>query len=88
MSVHIWNKKDTQMVIRTMRKAGYVIKKINNIYQTLDENGVPWVVNGKPLFSAMPGNNGYLVNFNQQVLFNSKNYKEEQSKNRRNFVGM
>jgi hypothetical protein len=87
MSVHIWNKKDTQMVIRTMRKAGYDIRKIDGIYQTYD-SGKIWLVNGKPLFSAMPGNNGYLVNFNQQVLLNSKNYKEKQSENRRKFIGM
>ena len=71
MSVHIWNKKDTQMVIRTMRRAGYDIRKTDGIYQTYD-NGKIWLVNNKPLFSAMPGNGGYLVHFQENVLLDQQ----------------
>ena len=69
MSVHMWTKKETQQTIKELRKAGYIIEKPNGIYKIIDEDGEPWVdIEGKPLFSAMLGMRGYLVNFNAKLL--------------------
>ena len=69
MSVHMWTKKETQMTISSQRNNGYIIKKLDGIYHAIDENGKPWMIEGKPLFSAMVGNRGYLVNLHEILFF-------------------
>jgi hypothetical protein len=65
----MWTKKETQQTIKELRKVGYIIEKRNGIYKIIDEDGEPWVdIEGKPLFSAMLGMRGYLVNFNASQL--------------------
>ena len=67
MSVHMWTKKETQQTIKELRKAGYIIEKPNGIYKIMYK-GKPWMIDGKPLFSAMIGMGGYLVNFHERLM--------------------
>tara|TARA_R110002126_G_scaffold1100_1_gene6662 strand:+ start:1020 stop:1235 length:216 start_codon:yes stop_codon:yes gene_type:complete len=70
MSVKMWTKKETQATIRELRKAGYVIEKPNGIYKIMSRKykGKPWMIDGKPLFSAMIGMGGYLVNYHERLM--------------------
>ena len=74
MSVKMWTKKETQETIKELRKAGYVIEKPNGIYKIMriasrgNEKGTPWMIDGKPLFSAMIGMGGYLVNYHERLM--------------------
>tara|TARA_R110002050_G_C8779169_1_gene501098 strand:+ start:445 stop:654 length:210 start_codon:yes stop_codon:yes gene_type:complete len=68
MSVHMWTKKETQQTIKELRKVGYIIEKPNGIYKIMNEDGEPWMIDGKPLFSAMIGMGGYLVNYHERLM--------------------
>ena len=68
MSVHMWTKKETQQTIKELRKLGYIIEKPNGIYKIMNKKGEPWMIDGKPLFSAMVGMRGYLVKFHEKLM--------------------
>ena len=69
MAVKMWNKRETQSVIKQLRDAGYLVKKANGTYKIIDETtDNPWMIEGKPLFRAMVGTRGYLVNFHDSLL--------------------
>tara|TARA_R110002051_G_scaffold299601_2_gene366790 strand:- start:171 stop:368 length:198 start_codon:yes stop_codon:yes gene_type:complete len=64
----MWTKKETQQTIKELRKVGYIIEKPNGIYKIMNEDGEPWMIDGKPLFSAMIGMGGYLVNYHERLM--------------------
>ena len=72
MTVRIWNKTDTQATIKRLREAGYIVAKSPaGTYRIVDDiiNNKEWMhEDGKPLFRAMIGNNGYLVNFHSDLM--------------------
>jgi hypothetical protein len=74
LNTRFWTKKETQETIKDLRAAGYVIQKPNGIYKIMDEQGQPWIKDYKPMFSAMVGMSGYLVQFHDD-LFNSVTIK-------------
>lgn len=68
MTTKMWTKKETQATIKGLRKAGYVVQKFDNIYKIMGGyNAKPWLIDGKPLFSAMMGMGGYLVNYHDSL---------------------
>tara|TARA_R110000744_G_scaffold148133_1_gene261188 strand:- start:68 stop:283 length:216 start_codon:yes stop_codon:yes gene_type:complete len=68
MTTRIWAKKETQSVIGQLRAAGYTVAKVNEIYKILDDGGEVWKRGGRDLFTAMPGNRGYLVIYHDDLL--------------------
>ena len=72
MTTRVWTKKETQRVIKDLRNAGYLILKLNGmykIYQTDDwgEHEV-WKRDGRSVFTAMPGHQGYLVSYHDALM--------------------
>lgn len=54
MTSKIWNKPQTQQIIKALRDSGVNVLKINSGYEAKDKNG-------NVIFKAMQGYNGYLV---------------------------
>ena len=67
MTVKIWTKKETQNLIKQLREFGYDVKKINGLYKIYEGDKV-WMLDGKPLFTAMVGNNGYLIQYHDSLI--------------------
>ena len=69
MTTRMWTKPRTQELIKELRHAGWTIEKRNGIYKIINnETDDPWVMDNKPLFTAMPGTRGYLVRYHPDVM--------------------
>lgn len=68
MTTRIWSKKETQAAIMALRGAGYPINKTNGIYKTVDLDG-----DGQPFFTAMIGDNGYLIKYHPDLFGEERN---------------
>ena len=68
MTTRMWTKKETQNTIKQLRTAGFDVAKTSLGYQIMNEQGEVWIKDKKPLFTAMPGNYGYLINYHKDLM--------------------
>ena len=60
----MWTKKETQETITALREAGYKIVLENDMYKST----MKLKKCGTPIFTAMKGNDGYLVRYDLRLL--------------------
>lgn len=60
----LFSKKQTQRVLRDLKREGYTVKKESGIYNVYISN----LPGDRRVFMAMPGTGGYLVRYDEELL--------------------